>query len=74
MPLVTIRKKPSDVVVIDQDYGGHLCGHCFACGASGWLDGLGYPSRVKKPPGAHLQHKKWCPMNRRLRNDGSLRK
>jgi hypothetical protein len=70
---VTIRIDASKVVQVTEDHGGFLAGKCFACGASGWLEGRGYPHRAKDVPGSHLRHGASCPMNRALNNDGSLR-
>jgi hypothetical protein len=72
MLTVTIQKEAKEVIVVDEDHGGHLQGHCFACGASGWLKGLGYPNHADAP-GAHLHHTAECPMNAVLNDDGSLR-
>jgi len=72
MPIVTLKKEAEDVIIITENHGGYLEGKCFACGASGWINGCGYPSRVKAP-GAHLQHKADCPMNAALNDDGSLK-
>lgn len=71
--LITINKKPEDVIIIDDNHGGYETGHCYACKASGWIDGLGYPHRAKAP-GAHLKHKKSCPMNAVLDDQGDLKK
>lgn len=71
--MITIKKKPNDVIVIDEDHGGYKNGHCIACGASGWITNLGYPHRVRNAPGAHLHHKKSCPMNNVLNDEGELK-
>lgn len=70
MPTVTLQKDAKEVIIVDEDHGGYLSGHCFACGASGWIDGSGYPSHVSAP-GYHLQHNVECPMNVLLNDDGS---
>ena len=70
MPIVTIQKEAKDVIVVDENDGGY--GHCFACGASGWIDGYGYPNRAENAPGGRLRHTAKCPMNAVLNDDASL--
>lgn len=71
--MVIIRKRPSEVIMVTEDHGGFQTGRCLACGESGWLEGLGFPAWAMAY-GAHLKHKKRCPMNRLLDEKGQLKK
>jgi hypothetical protein len=72
---ILIRKKPQDVIIIDEDHGGVEAGHCFACGARGWLDGLfGYPYPGHNVYKNKLIHREKCPMNEVLDETGKLLK
>jgi hypothetical protein len=65
----TLVKVPLEAAVVTTaDHGGYLAGECRACGASGWLDSLG---RTKNMPqkGAHMTHKKSCPVGQVLSRD-----
>lgn len=73
MTTVTIQKNAKDLIIITGNLGGYKTGYCFACDASGWIDGYGYPNRVKGK-GAHLQHKAKCPMNKVLNDNGVLKR
>lgn len=66
MRTVTVKMRLEDVVVVDEEHGGYTGGHCTACGASGWIDGR-YGLRHDQPKGAHLVHKRSCPMNEAIR-------
>ena len=73
---IRLRKEPRDVVVITGNDGGFLSGKCFACGQSGWLEGYGYPSHINTDEinkGWHLKHKKSCPMNAVVDDNGDLK-
>ena len=74
MPRITLQKNAKDVIIVTEDHGGHLSGYCFACGSSGWVNGHGYPNRVKNVLGSHLKHRAECPMNAVLKNNGSLKR
>ena len=72
--MVTIEKNAKEVVIVTEDRGGFKAGYCFACGASGWIAGFGYPHHAKDAPGNHLRHKMTCPMNQVLDERGELKK
>lgn len=70
---VTIKKNAEDVIIVTEDHGGYKEGYCFACEASGWIDGFGYPCHAKGVPANRLKHKHYCSMNDVLNDDGSLK-
>jgi hypothetical protein len=71
----TVPVNASKVVVVTENHGGYKGGRCVACDAIGWLDNEhGYPSHVKGVLGNKLKHKKSCPMNSVLNDNGTLKK
>ena len=72
MPKVTLTIEAKELIIVTEDHGGYKAGHCFACKASGWISGFGYPARAKKVPGNHLKHRVSCPMNGLLNDGGSF--
>lgn len=66
-----IELQLNDVVVIDENHGGYLGGHCIACKASGWIEGR-YGIAASAPKrGAHLCHTKTCPVNKLITATGN---
>jgi len=62
-----LQINPNKLVRITENHGGYLSGECVVCGASGWFDGkLGRKYGDKKNPGADLEHKKNCPINKEI--------
>lgn len=74
--LQTVLVDAKKVVIVTEDHGGHLVGECIACGTRGWLSPrYGYPHRVKDTVmGNGVIHKKDCPMNEILNDDGTFKK
>ncbi len=72
----TVAIDPKKVVIVTEDHGGYLAGECIACNALGWLEPrYGYPYRVKGTViGSGVVHKKGCPMNKVLNDDGTFKK
>jgi|GEM_PF-2703842 hypothetical protein len=73
---ITLTLDIDKVVRVTKDRGGYKEGECVACGAHGWMHTrYGYPhgSRAGKEKGNGINHKKDCPMNAYLNNDGSLK-
>jgi len=72
--MISITIEATEAVVLRDSHTGNTAGYCVACGASGWVRGYGYPYRARKVPTSQLKHKKSCPMNAVLKNDGTMRK
>lgn len=73
--MITLPKNPEEAIVIDEDFQGNFKrGHCIACGASGFVDGLGFPYSAKNISRTSLKHRMECPLNAVLDDNGNLKK
>ena len=79
MPKIVFSKNIADTVLVTEDHGTATSGKCLACGARGWLEGVGggsrygFPAHVAKAHPTRLVHAPHCPVNKWLNDDGSLR-
>lgn len=67
--MIGARKKtvpvPIDAVVrVYGNEGGYKSAECIICDQGGWLDGKYGYAWGTRDVGAHLKHKKNCPMNK----------
>ncbi|MCK9344949.1 MAG: hypothetical protein M0P64_02375 [Candidatus Pacebacteria bacterium] len=75
MPKIEIEAR--NAVIVTGEHGGYKEGRCVACGSTGWLTTeLGLPSSTDKKnlSLSNLTHSSFCPINKLLNEDGSLKK